>query len=93
MHIWVQLSNITSVEFLVSKETGSEPQPVGFNLLTPMEYVEYAPLFCTDINKIKNTVKNKMHKWGEAPVNLMEILAKTPPANRNHVQEDKEASS
>ena len=85
MIIWDQLNNITSVEFIIPKETDSEPQLVGFHLSIPMGYMESVPLFCATTEKIKDTVNNAMHKIGKAPVHPLDILEETPPGDYNQI--------
>ena len=73
--------------------TDSEPQWVGFHLSIHMGYVESGPFFCAATETIKDTVNNNMHKIWKAPVHMMEILADTPPIDRDHVREREEASA
>ena len=73
--IWVLLKYITSMRFLIPKETDSKPQLVGFHLFIPTGYVESGPFFCAATETIKYRVNNTMQKRGEAPVNYLENLA------------------
>ena len=45
MRIWVFLTDISYVDFLVPMDKENDPQLVVFNLSTPMGYMESAPIF------------------------------------------------
>ena len=79
MRIWFLLNDIPSVAFPVSKETGSDPQLVGFYLLIPMGYMESAPFFFDVMDTIKDTSNNTIHKRVMSLVHLLYILVETPP--------------
>ena len=70
------------MEFLVPKETDSDPQLVVFHLSIPMWYVESTPLFFADTDTIKDTDNNNMHQIRKFPVHPLGILAETPPGDR-----------
>ena len=92
MHIWVWF-DIPYVDFLVPKETNSEPQLVGFNLSITMGYMESTPFFCAATETIKDIVNNIMHKRGDAPVHPLDILSETLHGDHNQLWEEREAST
>ena len=54
MSIWVHLEEISSIALLVPKATPEEEHMVGFYLLIPMGYLEYATFFCSTTETVKD---------------------------------------
>ena len=71
MSIWVQLTDVLAVAFLVPKEMDSGPQLVGFHLSVPMGFIESAPFLCAANRMVKYRAINTLHVRGASP--------KTPP--------------
>ena len=60
MCIWVHLTDIHSMDLHVPREREYEPQLVGFQLSTPMGYVESAHLFWIETKKVKDWANNSL---------------------------------
>ena len=93
MCIWVRLTDVPEVAFLVPKETENYPQLIGFHILIPIGYIDYAPLFCAATEMVKDRAINTLHARGVAPEHPPETPTEELTPDRDAHQECQDAAA